>query len=109
MSYVRAKKRKGKSGELTYYYLVEGERTKSKVKQKVIKYLGTSPYLKDFEIEPNTVNQFTQTLFDERPSSTVIKERLQDIGIPIQDGELKEISIVYNPPLRKFFIRIDRT
>ena len=108
MSYVRVKKRKGKSGELTYYYLVEGERTKGKVKQKVIKYLGTSPHLKDFEIEPDTVNQVTQTLFDKRPSSTEIKERLRDINIPIPDGELKEISIVYNPPLGKFFIRINR-
>ena len=108
MSYVRVKKRKGKSGELAYYYLVEGERTKGKVKQKVIKYLGTSPHLKDFEIEPDTVNQVTQCLFDKRPSSTEIKERLKDINFPVPDGELKEISIVYNPPLGKFFIRINR-
>lgn len=108
MSYVRAKKRKGKSGELTYYYLVEGERTKGKVKQKITKYLGTSPHLKDFEIGPDIVNQITQTLFDKRPSSMEIKERLRDISIPVPDGEFKEISLVYNPPLKKFFIRINR-
>ena len=109
MSYVRTKKRKGKSGILTYYYLVEGERTKNKVKQKVIKYLGTSPPKEDIEIEPDTVNQVIQTLFDEHPSSSEIKERLQEIGIPIPDEELKEIGLVYNPPLRKFFIRINTT
>ena len=38
MAYIRAKKLKGKN----YYYVVEGQRDKDgKVKQKVIKYLGT--------------------------------------------------------------------
>ncbi|MEA2036783.1 MAG: hypothetical protein U9O94_04705 [Nanoarchaeota archaeon] len=38
MAYVRTKKIKGK----TYYYVVEGKRDdEGKVKQKVIKYLGT--------------------------------------------------------------------
>ena len=39
MVYLRPKKIKGK----TYYYVVEGNRDKDgKVKQKVIKYLGTA-------------------------------------------------------------------
>jgi len=38
MAFVRAKKIKGKN----YYYIVEGKRDEEgKVKQKVIKYLGT--------------------------------------------------------------------
>ena len=38
MAYIRAKKIKGKN----YYYIVEGKRDEEgKVKQKVIKYLGT--------------------------------------------------------------------
>ena len=38
MAYIRAKKLKGKN----YYYVVEGQLDKDgKVKQKVIKYLGT--------------------------------------------------------------------
>lgn len=38
MAYIRAKKNKGKN----YYYVVEGRRDEEgKVKQKVIKYLGT--------------------------------------------------------------------
>lgn len=42
MAYIRAKKRNGK----TYYYLVEGIREGGKVKQKVIRYLGTEKSLK---------------------------------------------------------------
>ena len=47
MVYLRIKKIKGKS----YYYAVEGKRDKEgKVKQKVIKYLGTvESILKRFE------------------------------------------------------------
>ena len=38
MAYIRTKKIKGKN----YYYIVEGKRNEEgKVKQKVIKYLGT--------------------------------------------------------------------
>jgi len=42
MAYIRAKKR----GDKTYYYLVEGKREGKKVRQKVIKYLGTGKDLK---------------------------------------------------------------
>ena len=37
MAYIRAKKKRKKN----YYYIVEGERNKGNVKQKIIKYLGT--------------------------------------------------------------------
>lgn len=37
MAFIRKKKIKGN----TYYYIVEGVYTKNKLKQKVIKYLGT--------------------------------------------------------------------
>ena len=39
MAFIRAKRR----GDKTYYYLVENRREGKKVKQKVLKYLGTSP------------------------------------------------------------------
>ena len=42
MAYIRAKKR----GDKTYYYLVEGRREGKKVKQKVLRYLGTTKDLK---------------------------------------------------------------
>ena len=39
MAFVRAKKR----GDKVYYYLVENKREGKKIRQKVLKYLGTSP------------------------------------------------------------------
>jgi hypothetical protein len=38
MAYIRVQKR----GNRTYYYLVKSEREGSKVRQKVLRYLGTS-------------------------------------------------------------------
>jgi len=45
MAFIRAKKR----GDKTYYYLVENKREGKKVRQKVLKYLGTSPQEKGGE------------------------------------------------------------
>lgn len=44
MVYLRAKKFKRKNDKLprTYFYLVESIRTKERVQQKVIRYLGTA-------------------------------------------------------------------
>ncbi len=46
MAFVRAKQREGR----TYYYLVESKREGTKVRQKVIKYLGVQRPTKE-EIE----------------------------------------------------------
>lgn len=43
MAYVRAQKR----GNRTYYYLVEGKREGQKVKQTVLRYLGTKKLSQD--------------------------------------------------------------
>ena len=43
MAFVRVKRR----GNREYYYLVEGKREGKKVRQKVIKYLGTEPPTKE--------------------------------------------------------------
>ncbi len=39
MAFIRVKQR----GDKSYYYLVESKREGKKVRQKVIKYLGTNP------------------------------------------------------------------
>jgi len=52
MPYLRAKKfkRKKDDTERTYYYIVEGKRVDGKVKQKVMRYLGTADtILKTYE------------------------------------------------------------
>ena len=43
MTFVRTKRQ----GDRIYYYLVENKRDGKKVKQKVIKYLGTEPPTKE--------------------------------------------------------------
>jgi len=43
MAFVRTKRK----GNRTYYYLVESKREGTKVRQKVIKYLGTEPPTKE--------------------------------------------------------------
>ncbi len=43
MAFVRTKRQ----GDRIYYYLVENKRDGKKVKQKVIKYLGTEPPTKE--------------------------------------------------------------
>ena len=43
MPYVRAKSR----GQRVYYYLVESKREGDKVRQRIIRYLGTKPPTKE--------------------------------------------------------------
>ena len=53
MVYLRAKKFKRKNDKQprTYFYLVEAKRTKNKVQQKVIRYLGTADtMLEDYKL-----------------------------------------------------------
>ena len=59
MAFVRVKR----FGNHEYYYLVEGKREGKKVRQKVIKYLGTEPPTKE-QIE---------TMRREHESSTLCK------------------------------------
>ena len=51
MAFVRVKRQ----GNRSYYYLVESKREGKKVRQKVIKYLGTEPPAKD---EVETMRRF---------------------------------------------------
>jgi len=64
MAYLRTKsfKRKGDKKSRTYYYLVEAKRTGGKVRQKVLRYLGTADTIaKDYgELE---VRRKKQPLF----------------------------------------------
>jgi len=106
MSFIRKKSRKLASGEIRdYYYEVESY-WDEKPKQRVLRYLGASPFPKEYELDPEVGGQVAQALFTERLSSDEVKERLNIIGIPLPDGQLKEVSLVYNPPLKKLIIRV---
>ena len=90
MSYVRTKKRNGK----TYYYLVEGKRVDGKVKQKVLKYLGTNPEMVNVKLSNEQVKSFAEAVFvEDISSSDELKTCLDQIGIPYPDQEIMELNL----------------
>ena len=106
MAYIVGRKRKGKSGTLTYYYLVEGYREGGKVKQRVLEYLGTTPFQTMFELEPGTSVKVAEVLSNmERPGEEIGKE-LEGLGIRVPPGKIKEVKLVFKPPLGKVSVYI---
>lgn len=106
MAYIVGRKRKGKSGTLTYYYLVEGYREGGKVKQRVLEYLGTTPFQTMFELEPGTSVKVAEVLSNmERPGEEIGKE-LEALGISVPPGKIKEVKLVFKPPLGKVSVYI---
>lgn len=106
MSFIRKKSRKLASGEIRdYYYEVESY-WDGGPKQRVLRYLGKSPFPKEYELDPEISGQLAQALFTGRPTEEMVKERLNSLGIPVPPGTLNEVSLVYTPPLEKFVIRI---
>jgi len=106
MAYVVGRKRKGKSGVLTYYYLVEGYRENGKVKQRIVKYLGTTPFQTEFDLDPKTGVQVAQVLSRENVSSDVLKKQLEKLGISFPPGKFKEVRLIFKPPLQRLVVRI---
>jgi len=96
MSFVRKKSRKLSSGEIKdYYYEVENKWENGKVKQKIIRYLGDTPYKKQFDINDEKARLVSQILFEKDSDPRSVKERLKEIGLPVPPGELKEVHLVY--------------
>jgi len=106
MAYVVGRKRKGKSGILTYYYLIEGYRKDGKVKQRIVKYLGTAPFQTEFDLDPKTGVQVAQVLSRKSGSSDALKKQLEKLGISFPPGKLKEARLIFKPPLQKLVVRI---
>ena len=101
MAFIRAIKKP--SG--TYYALVENKRVNGKVVQKVLKYLGTSPNLQELQLDPAMAGTLAQTLMSGTTTADV-KMALKEIGIPVE-GRLKQVSLIYNPPLKKLTLRVE--
>ena len=76
-----------------------------KVKQKVIRYLGTTPYQNRFDIDNEKAQQVSQILFEKDSNLSRVKDRLKDIGLPVPSGELKEVHLVFKPPPRELLYR----
>jgi len=107
MSFIRSKPRKLASGEIrNYYYEVENYWQDGKAKQRILKYLGKSPFQTEFDLDPKLGVQVAQVLSKKNQSSDKLKQQLEKLGIPFPPGELKEARLIFKPPLRKFVVRI---
>ena len=107
MSFIRKKARRGKDGTVqNYYYLVENQYIDGKVKQKVVKYLGTSPNTRELPINPAQAGPLAQALMSGAVSTEDVKKLLKELGFSIS-GRLNQVCLVYNPPLRKLTLRIE--
>lgn len=107
MSFIRKKSRRTKKGEvLNYYYLVENRWVNGKVRQKIIKYLGTSPNTREIPLDPSLAGPLAQAIMSGTASVDQIKEILQQLGIPIT-GRVKQVSLTFNPPLQKLSLRVE--
>jgi hypothetical protein len=87
MAFIRAQKRKTKSGIRTYYYLVENKWENGKVKQKVLKYIGTN------------VEQCTAILGSSILSTATaaeLKRKFQEIGICVPKGEIEKLILSFD-------------
>ena len=102
MSFVRAiKKPCG-----TYYALVENYREGKKVRQRVLKYLGKSPNLREISVDPSQAGPIAQAIMSGTASTDEVKEILKAIGLPVI-GRLKQVSWCTTPPLGKLTLRIE--
>lgn len=107
MSFVRPKSRKLASGEVTkYYYEVENYWKNGRSNQRVLNYLGNSPYHLELNIDSDIASQIGMILFQRKCAPDEMKQQLQDIGIPVPEGEIKEIKLVFNPPLGNLMVHI---
>ncbi|NQE53818.1 hypothetical protein C5S29_09515 [ANME-1 cluster archaeon GoMg3.2] len=96
MAFIRAQKRKTKSGIRTYYYLVENKWENGKVKQKVLKYIGTNPNKISADL---TVEQCTAILGSSILSTATaaeLKKKFQEIGICVPKGEIEKLILSFN-------------
>ena len=101
MAFIRAQKRKTKKGVRTYYYLVENKRENGKVKQKVLKYIGTDPNKISVDL---TVEQCTAILGSSILSTATaaeLKRKLQEIGICVPEGSIEKIILSFDVQKKK--------
>jgi len=108
MSFIRKKPRTGKDGTIRdYYYLVENRCEDGKTKQKVIKYLGTSPNRREIPIDPSLASQVAGILMSGKLTTAEMKGEVKKMGVSLGPGKLKSISLRFNPPLGKLTLVID--
>lgn len=96
MAFIRAQKRKTKSGIRTYYYLVENKREDGKVKQKVLKYLGTSPQKISVDLTMEQSKAILGSSILSVATSEELKGKLQEIGIHVPEGTIEKLTLSFD-------------
>ncbi len=83
----------------TYYARVESHREGKKVRQKQLKYLGTSPNKMEVPADPSVAGPLAQALMSGETPPDKVRELLKGLGIEFT-GHLKRVSLDFNPPSR---------
>lgn len=107
MSFIRHKIKTLASGEKRKYYsLVENYWENGKVKQRVLKYMGTFPFQTKFDVEPNVAIELAKILSNTNTSIEYLKEKLEDFGIHLPPCEIKDVDLIFSPGQRKPVVHI---
>lgn len=107
MSFVRAYKRTLRDGSpRTYYARVENVWENGKVHQRVIEHLGTSPSTRTIPLDPALAARVALALLEGKPSPTEVWRRLNGLGLDLS-GRPRQVSLTYNPPLRKYALHTE--
>ncbi|MGI0055487.1 MAG: hypothetical protein ACREDE_03640 [Thermoplasmata archaeon] len=107
MSFVRLHKRILKDGTTrTYFARVENVWENGRVRQHVIEYLGTSPAKREIRLDPALAANVALALIEGKPTAAVAAERLRNLGLDLP-GRPKQFSLTYNPPLRRYTLRVE--
>ena len=93
MAFIRGQKRKTKSGIRIYYYLVENRRVDGKVKQKVLKYLGTNPNKITVDLTSEQARAILGDPILSETTSEELKENLQEMGIRVPEGPIEKVVL----------------
>jgi len=101
MAFIRAQKRKTKKGVRTYYYLVENKRENGKVKQKVLKYLGTKPGRISVDLTVEQCRAILGNSILSTATSEELKRKLQEMGICVPEGAIEKIIFSFDVPQKR--------
>ena len=93
------------SNEFKKWYKFEGSMSGGKVKQRVVDFLGIYPNRITMNVDAETAASVASVIL-QLPSQTEATKMLRKTGIPVK-GKSGTVSIIYNPPLKRYIIRIE--
>lgn len=91
----------------TYYALVENKRIGGKVRQKHLKYLGTSPVTTKVEVDPAVAPDVAHALLTGELASQELRKRLESLGLSIPKGKIRKVSLTYDTIKKTLSLHIE--